>query len=192
MMQATSSTDRWGMDSGSEMADLDHSLVPFRSRARYLRLVNKISHALDYAAGGFHVSVTRGLCGGAADPALDFAKGGTVAGGCTMPLDRDDLRLAWAKAANAYLAAFIKASSGSAALEDIKATLRVANGLADQAYALEGVDPPRDPVTQETEAPSPGRGLGGYAYAGIGFLGAALLTYAAIKYGGKKKKGRRK
>jgi hypothetical protein len=160
---------------------LDHSLVPFRSRARFLRLVKTIRHAKDYAAGGFHVSVTRGLCGGAADPASGFAGGGTRAGACVAPLGRDDIRTAWRKSAQAYLNAFNQAQQG-ALVDQVKQLLRTANLLADQAYGLEKVDPPRDPVTQEPETPSPKSGVGGIGLA-LGLAGLMGMTAYAIKRG---------
>jgi hypothetical protein len=137
-------------------SELDHSLVPFRSRARYLRLVATLPHALDYAAGGFHVSVTRGLCGGAADPAVGFAAGGTKAGACAAPLNRDDLRQLWSNAAQAYHDAYSAIIDGHP-LDRVKVLLHEANLLADKAYAGENVEPPRDPKTGAPETPSPRR-----------------------------------
>lgn len=172
-----------------EMQALDHSLVPFRSRPRFLRLVKSLDHARDYAAGGFHVSVTRGLCGGAGDSAIGFAESGTVPGACQIPLDRADLRLAWANTARAYFDAFI--ASRDEPLDAVKDRLRAANALADQAYALEGVEPPRDPQTGTPEPPSPKGGISDFALAGLGFVLAGGLTYVYFKYG-RMPKGRRR
>ncbi len=171
-----------GQDAAPPLVDpLKHSLVPFRRRARYLRLVGTKSQALNYAAGGFHVSVTRGLAGGCADPSANFADGGTKTGACVAPLGRGDLRSKWSNAAQAYLQAFNSAQQG-ALVEQVKQLLRTANGLASQAYAAEGVPPPRDPVTQETEPVSPGRGISGVGLA-IGLAGLMGLTAYAIHRG---------
>ena len=89
---------------------LDQSLVPFRSRPVFLRLVNSQARAMDYAAGGFHVSVARGVIGGCADRAEgSFLNFGAT---CTKPLGRDDIRNAWSLAASLYLQAFGHAKAG--------------------------------------------------------------------------------
>jgi len=169
-----------GQEGAASIDPLNHQLVPFRSRARYLRLVKTLSHALDYAAGGFHVSVTRGLCGGAADPAHDFAAGGTKAGACQAPLGRDDLRVKWREAAAAYRLAFNAAQQGQL-VEQVKQLLTTANALANQAYAGENVEPPRDPVTGTPEAPSPKKGVSGTVIAAalVGLMGA--VTYGVYR-----------
>lgn len=128
--------------SGAEDSVLDQSLVPYRSAPVYLRLVNTTKRALDYAAAGFHVSVARGLAGGCKDAANAF--NGTTMAACAEPLNREDLRSKWTASASAYLDAYRKGAP--------IASLRAANGVADVAYAAEGVDPPRDP---ETGTPEP-------------------------------------
>lgn len=133
---------------------LDHTVVPFRKRAVYLRLVVTKSQAADYAAGGFHVSVTRSLCGGAADSSSDFASGGTTAGVCLQPLHRDDIGAAWGRAAMAYQQAYTDAMDPSAGVDYVKMELDTANELANAAYAMEGVAPPVDPMAVVGLAPA--------------------------------------
>lgn len=125
--------------------DLNHALIPFRKRAVYLRLVNTRDKAKDYAAGGFHVSVDRGLAGGCRDSSRDFSSGGTRVGVCTLPMNRQDVAQAWANAATAYGVAW-DAAHTTMPLDGVKALLLQANALADAAYRLEGVAPPVDPV----------------------------------------------
>jgi hypothetical protein len=136
---------------------------------------------LDYAAGGYHVSVTRGACGGTSDPAVGFADGGTRAGACSSPLNRDDLRAKWRAAVEAYLRAFHAAGDGHP-IDCVKIMLATANGLADQAYAGENVAPPRDPVTQTPETPSPKRGLTGGLIA-LGLMGLVGVVGYGIHRG---------
>lgn len=131
---------------GALESALDHSLVPFRGEPRYLRLVTTLAHALDYGAGGFHVSVTRGLCGGSGDPSHDFTQGGTKPGACTMPLNDANIAAAWDTSARRYQEAYLSAQSG-ASVAEVKARLAYANEAANIAYGMEGVEPPRDPVT---------------------------------------------
>jgi len=165
-------------DDTQQPSVLSHTLVPFRRRARYLRLVRKKSHAADYAAGGFHVSVARGLAGGCRDSSANFASGGTKATTCLSPLDRADVRALWTAAAEAYMQAV---GSTDKPLEQIKQMLRVANALADRAYAAEGVEPPRDPVTGDPEPPRPRR-INGVGLA-IGLAGVLGMTAYAIHHG---------
>ena len=124
---------------------LDHAFVPFRSKPVVLRLTKSMTQALDYAAGGFHVSVDRGISGGCGDH-WSIHKSGTVAAECSKPLFRPDILKAWASAAAKYREAF---ESGMAAklqpVENVKAILREANQLADAAFKLEGIAPPKDP-----------------------------------------------
>jgi hypothetical protein len=128
---------------------LDHSLLHFRGRTIYLRLVSTIKRAMDYAAGGFHSSVARGLVGGSHD--LASVTNGTVAGQVPVGLGRDDCKAAWEAAARRYLDAYKQGDAGKT-LGEVKGVLAEANLLADAAYKLEGVDPPRDPVLQVAES----------------------------------------
>lgn len=126
---------------GSTALPMSQSDLPYRRAPRYLRLVNTIDKALDYAAGGFHVSLTRaagGGCGDAATAISPTSKGAS----CVLPLNRGDLRDLWAKVASGYATAY----SAQGGLGDMKALLEQANALADQAYGAENIEPPRDPV----------------------------------------------
>lgn len=158
---------------------LNQTLLPYRKSPVYLRLVDTESKAKDYAAGGFHISVTRGGSGGCKDAALDV--GMTKAAICTAPLGRQDLTGLWNAAANAYLNAYNRLGD----LSTIKTELLQANILADAAYAMEGVDPPRDPVlvAQGLITPAePVNGHEGLKAAGLGLAFAAILgggIYAA-------------
>lgn len=145
-----------GLGAAGALSDedvLDHALAPFRGRTRYLRLVTTMKLALDYAAGGFHVSVSRGLQGGCGDPAPTYsdwvirAVQGPVT--CSQPLNLPAARAAWAESARRYLAAY-EAGRGGASLETVKDFLRHAN--ATNAYAVEGLGPgdiPSDPKAPE-------------------------------------------
>lgn len=126
---------------------LDHTRVPFRGTPRFLRLVSTLNQAADYAAGGFHVSVDRGLSGGCKDPFTIHASG-TKGVTCQLPLNRADSRAAWSTAASLYHDAFFATTDlgvGRQPLSVVKAMLRDANLAADRAFALEGIEPPRDP-----------------------------------------------
>jgi hypothetical protein len=130
---------------------LNHALVPFRARPVFLRLVKKRSQALDYAAGGFHVSVTRGLAGGCRDSSAGFASSGTKAGSCSQPINSDEIRALWVRAAEAYKLVFDMGSDATVNVAVFKENLAAANALADVAYGAEGVEPPRDPQTGTSE-----------------------------------------
>ena len=130
---------------------LNHGDIPFRARPVYLRLVRTRTQARDYAAGGFHVSVTRGTAGGCQDPAENFDTDVAAALGCNKPINSAEIRVLWATAGEAYKAAFFRGANGNVSVDAIKDDLRAANRLADAAYAAEGVTPPRDPQTQESE-----------------------------------------
>lgn len=127
---------------------LDHDRVPFRSTPVFLRLVNSLNRAADYAAGGFHVCVDRGLSGGCKDPFTIHASG-TKGVTCKQPMNRPDARAAWSAAASAYKDAFFSttdlSTTGRQPLATVKAMLGAANALADKAFAIEGIAPPRDP-----------------------------------------------
>ena len=167
----------------AEMApSLDHSLVPFHGRPRYLRLVSTYTHARDYAAGGFHVSVDRGLAGGCKDP-WEIHDSGTHAAACKDPRDREDIRQLWTSAAGVYLSAYDATQIATRLpLEQIKAMLRQANELASAAYMAEGIEPPRDPQTLAFEPVATKRRwwplVGGSTLA-AGLLGLGLSTWAS-------------
>ena len=118
-----------------------HAAVPFRSAPVYLRLVNTKSKALDYAAGGFHVCVTRALSGGCKDTSLPGGFGGAK---CSRPLGDKQLTDDWYLAGASYLEAFDAAFKGKP-LAAVKDMIRTANLLADKAFKAEGGEPPRDP-----------------------------------------------
>jgi len=169
----------YGLDAGFGADDgLNHAAVPFRARPRYLRLVRTRGNARDYAAGGFHVSVTRGTAGGCRDASDNFASSGTAKGECNSPINSASIRALWAEAAAGYKAVFELGADGSVNVTVLKEKLRAANALADAAYAAEGVEPPRDPETGESDPVgaidkgSPWAMLGAVAgFAGIGIIG---------------------
>lgn len=173
---------------------LDHSLIKFRAKPPYLRLVTSLPAANDYAAGGFHVAVSRGLAGGCSD--LSTAFNGTGPSSCRIPLTRPDLTVKWKAAAQAYYDAYQRKN-----LADMLTGIRVANEIANAAFAAEGISPPRDPVTGAKEPPAIAPGpVGGGGGAGLfGSLGEAGLPVLAVAglgawylFGGGKKKGKRK
>lgn len=141
-----------GAASSSAVFPFSHADIPRRRRAIYLRLVNSISRALDYAAGGFHVSVDRGLA-----------------------QKSNEIRAMWGQAAGKYAEAFKAGLIAGTPVESVKAMIAEANNVADQAYKAEGVSPPRDPLAKTPEPPvhlSRGKkwGMLGAAAAGIGLL----------------------
>lgn len=133
-----------------DLSFLNHALVPFRRAPVYLRLVSTKSRALDYAAGGFHVSVTRGAGGGCYDPATSIPTG--TAGKCASPIGRQELGNEWATVAEKYKRAFESVSS-LGLTPGTRTMLMEANASADRVYGMENVPPPRDPVTGTSEAP---------------------------------------
>lgn len=174
-----------------------HAMVPYGSLPQPMAKVDTRAEAKNYAVDGFHVSVIRGEAGGCKDSASGFAKAGTdPAGACKLPLNRDDLRIAWDSAAGAYKAAYDAYVAGKT-WREIKALLEPANVLADSAYGLEGVEPPRyvEPVPQpdgtlvSVKRPDPmGQGsrkkliIASVGVAGlVGFLG--LMGLAGAKGG---------
>jgi hypothetical protein len=134
-------------------------------------LVNSPKRALDYAAGGFHVSVDRQNGGGCAD-SWEIHNGGTVAAACKQPQNRADLATLWGNAAGKYKAAF-EATKAGAALPTVVNMLRDANSAADAAFAGEGIAPPRDPATSESQGASNARS--GFWNLGTG-LGLAAVV----------------
>lgn len=118
---------------------VSQSMMPYLGNPVYLRKTDTLKKADNYAAAGFHVSTTRALAGGCADPASAIS-GTDPKAACKTPLGRADVGALWAAAANAYLVA-----SQVPTLADRLQALRAANGAADQAYAQEGVAPPVDP-----------------------------------------------
>lgn len=155
---------------------LDHSLIPYRKKPSYLRLVNTLERAKDYAAAGFHVSVTRGLAGGCQDLASAF--NGTGPSSCKSPLYRADLTSKWRGVASAYMDAFDKRT-----ISDAIIAIKAANGLADLAFAAEGIQPPKDPVTGKSEPPAVGPGKPGSDTGGFLGLGEAGLPLVAAGVG---------
>jgi len=133
-----------------DLSLLNHALVPWRSAPVYLRLVNSQARALNYAAGGFHVAVSRGTPGGCGDSAGSTPTGS--AGSCLAPLGRKELGEEWATVAEKYLRAY-DAAKAAWSMGTVLNMLREANGAADRVYGLENVPPPRDPVTMTSEAP---------------------------------------
>ncbi len=153
---------------------LNHALVPYRAKPGYLRLVNSLTRAKDYAAAGFHVAVTRGLAGGCQDLASAF--NGTGPASCSNPLFRGDLSAKWKSVASAYADAF---SIGN--LADSITGIKRANSLADLAFAAEGITPPKDPVTGQSEPPAIGPGKPGSDTGGLfGSMGEAGLPILAV------------
>lgn len=175
---------------------MDHALVPFLGMPTFLRLVDTIAEVKDYAAGGFHVSVARGLVGGAGDNSVSFGKAlisGKRAIAPQRPLNRADLATKWKAAAGAYKAVFDTANAGPTFFLPLVDQLREANGLADQAYAAEGIAPPKDPGPGTTEVPSePKSGTvsssGNGMYYGLGIAAAGLLGFFAFRPSFKKQK----
>jgi len=154
---------------------LRHDLVPFRSRPVYLRLVTTLRRAKDYAAGGFHVAVSRGLPGGCRDSSMDFAKSGTTAAVCASPMNDTTLRNLWADAAQGYRNVYFGPTSD---LEAMRSALAAANASADLAFKAEGVEPPRDPVTLAVEPANPGASMTAkLAFAALGLFAASAVTY---------------
>lgn len=164
---------------------LFHAAVPFRARPVFLRLAKSRSQLMDYAAGGFHVSVTRGTAGGCKDPSSGFSQSGTIKGTCDTPINSPEIRAMWASAAALYKIAFENGVAGEKddpARDISKDQLRSANAAADAAYRAEGVTPPRDPQTGTSEAPvdpagtlpAPPKGMSTGAKVAIG-IGVAML-----------------
>lgn len=165
-----------------DLTFLNHALTPFRKAPVYIRFVNTQSKALDYAAGGFHVAVTRGQSGGCGDAADSIPTG--TAGKCKSPFGRQALGSEWAGVAAMYSNAYalIKSRFGSGSLQ----LLRDANAAADRVYGLENVPPPRDPLTGESEAPMakptmPTKRKVAVAGGILGLLGTFVGTVAAIQ-----------
>lgn len=172
------------------MAVLNQALVPYTPRASYLRLVDTKAEAVNYAANGFHVCVTRGLAGGCRDGAVNIK--GTGPSSCSQPLGRADLKSAWSQAAEAYLGAY-QAVVGGANPSSIVPMLAQANAVADAAYAKEGVEPPRDPKTGASEPPQ--AAAGGFNMMGMGLAAGVigLMLFGGALFGKKKggKKGKK-
>lgn len=173
---------------------LDHKRIPFLAKPSYLRLVKTVQAAKNYAAAGFHVAVSRGLAGGCQD--LSTAFNGTGPASCKSPLYRSDLTSKWKTAAVAYASAY-----GLRNLPDMITAIKQANAASDAAFQAEGITPPKDPVTGNSEppavAPGPVGGKGGASFldqAGLPVLAVAGLGAWYLWGGGKggKKKGKRK
>lgn len=167
---------------------LNQSLVPYLGKPVYLRLTNSLAKAKNYAAAGFHVSVTRGLGGGCSDPASTVDGTDNTGSACISPMNRQDAVSTWADAAQAYSDAYYLANSG-ASLDAVKAQLTAANAKADAGYHLEGVAPPADPVLVAQNAaaglPAPSsEPVAGSKSSSVGlWVGLALGTVAAAGLG---------
>lgn len=173
-----------------DAAAFTHSQVPFRKAPVFLRLVTSMSRAADYAAGGFHVSLDRAQGGGCKDDWKIHAAG-TKSATCQMPLNREDVRGLWNTAAGKYLTAFNSSLNPQTKLDVIKGFLSDANSAADAAFAAEGIEPPRDPQTGESQGAAVGKvssKLGGLALASTGL---ASMLYFAFKHGDSGSKGKR-
>jgi hypothetical protein len=155
-------------------ATLDHDLIPFRNSPIYLRLVGSLGRALDYAAGGFHVSVWRGLSGGCKDPWQIHQSGTSDGVGCRTPHNDNAIRDLWIEAAEKYKGAYEAAKVGKPLLL-VKGYLALANLAADKAYRAEGIEPPRDPVTQVTDPVGKPGNLGLLTFMGVATLGLLSL-----------------
>ena len=129
--------------SGVDLAYLDHQLLVYGAKPSYLRLVNSLGKALDYARGGFHVAVTRGQAGGCLSPAT--ATPAPRGGICPQPLYSKESGEAWADVARAYFDIAQSIMQNKATVSEAKSALERANALADEAYGTEKVAPPRDP-----------------------------------------------
>jgi hypothetical protein len=178
----------FGAIDASLYPSLNQALVPYLSKPVYLRLVSTLAKAKNYAAAGFHVSVTRGLGGGCKDAAATVD--GTDSGGsaCLSPLGRDDAAQAWSNAAQAYLNAYNLAAAGSAPLADVKAALDAANVTANSGYAIESVEPPSDPVLVAQNAaaglpPPPPEPVAGSVSSGHPWLWGLLAVAATAGVG---------
>lgn len=173
-------------------AILDHDLIPFKGAAYYMKYINTAARAAQYAAGGFHTSVTRGLAGGSSDPASAIT--GSAAGETVkVELNDGDITEAWMDAARAYKDAYDEAVGGKASVPGLVAMLLDANSLADKAYGMEHVAPPRAPTEHsrgggtEVAAAAPSEfidkpvGMSMATKAGIGIVGGILMIAVAAK-----------
>ncbi len=146
----------------AEYPILNHLFAPFLGPTRYIRNVETLAQALAYAAGGFHVSVTRGLSGGCKDPSDGFmyARGlidGMNTTPCAVALNNPRIRDAWANVAQKYLDAY-NLGVTTKSLSKTKAAIQAAQSMMISPYAMEGVTPPRDPGPGNTlpePAPEP-------------------------------------
>ncbi len=171
---------------------LNHALVPFLGHTIYLRNVSTLAQALAYAAGGFHVSVARGLAGGCGDRADGFMEkmglfDGKNLGTCARPLANPEIRRLWAQAAQLYLDAFNIGQTTKSLAKTKEAIVR-AQSMGVSPYSMEGVTPPRDPGPGSSSLPEPdveiptptmavqrGVGPGAVMAAGIGLVSVLAL-----------------
>src|SRR5690349_8772977 len=91
-------------DGDSAMA-VTQDMMPYLGSPVYLRKVTTPARADAYAAAGFHVSTTRALAGGCADPASAIS-GTDPKAVCKTPMGRADVGALWQAAANGYYAAY--------------------------------------------------------------------------------------
>lgn len=176
---------------GASVADpvadpLSHDLVPFRRSPVFLRLVSTMNRAADYAAGGFHVSVDRGQAGGCRDP-FSIHASGTKGARCLQPLNRADIRAAWSRAAGMYREAFFATTGlvvgGPRSLSEVRGMLNAANIAADEAFGLEGIEPPRDPGPVSAGEGFPRSGEAAVAYRDRFTLGQKVALAGGIGMG---------
>ena len=183
--------------SGASLDVLDQNRMPWLSTPTYLRRVNSDARAKNYAAGGFHVAVTRGLAGGCGDPPVDLTASDNIKRPCQRALNSDEAKQAWADAAEAYYGAYFAVNVEGKSYKVAVPMLDAANKLADAAYAIESrlagvvIEPPRDPGATPGAEPEPdpgpapaasaplvkGRPWGTYATVGAAAVGIPLLIW---------------
>ena len=178
--------------------------LPWRKPPVYLADVDTAAEALDYAAGGWHVSIARGAAGGCTDDPTTWGRAFLAAGykkkadpgvPCSA-LGRDDIRQAWVRPAELYAAAYQAAGAGySTAVYD---ALARANRAADAVYAMESaaaqsrglppVEPPRDPRTAAPEAAGarPRRSPYAKVASAVSLLGGFAALVAGVVAGGRR------
>lgn len=201
VLQAFGLNDAWGAWGAAEEF-LNHALVPWLKPPVYLIDVDTRDEALQYAAGGFHASVERGLAGGCTvDPTnwgrellhRGYRSGGRDIVSCGGGLGRADLRQRWNDVAKMYFDAWNTAKIATPS--QTVALLRQANTSADNAYGVENraareqglppVMPPRDPRTPAAPAEAAGAAskprrvwpwLVGGAFAAVALTGVAIYA----------------
>jgi hypothetical protein len=182
---------------GADASPLAQTTVPWRKPPVYLADVDTQNEALDYAAGGFHVSVARGQAGGCTDDPTTWGKKFLAAKGVNVPcagLGRPEIATAWISVAQRYLNAWKLALGGySSAVYD---ALRQANVASDGVYAMESaaakekglppVAPPRDPRTGGAEAAGTSRRVSPWrkVFAATTVLGGVATLISALAMGG--------
>lgn len=183
--------------------NIDHALVPFTPITSvnngwpvYISQTDTRGEVVNYAAGGFHTSVSRGIAGGCQDPDWVVKPTGVtwVSGpkACATPKNNPDIAAAWEKAAakyrEVYEAVNAVAKPSSAEIDAFVLGLRNANWLADIAYGLENVPPPRDPNADPEGPPATPKSRISVAMAGLGLLAAFGFVAFAIASSKKEEK----